>query len=665
MEYFFSQIKENESNKQFIYFLRKYANTVNEQIYLLRHPLIDSKYAYDIDDVGILLMRKHKITFISFNAGNSRTNFQNFVDDVLEDINSLSDTYNYKKIIGRVRTWKNDLTTSFYLNEIDNYKTWIENDTNLINIAQYRRLELVITLFIGSINDVSRLSLDISESIIERVKQKIQIFDGEQTRFIYGDLDRYGKLIKVQGLSGTGKTELLLHKLRDIYVSGTDTDLPIGFTCHNKILADNLRQRIPQFFNFMMVKKQIEWDKLLCVNAWGRFNDSYSGIYRYICHFYDINFLNLRQCGSFEEACKKAISELKSKEIRDYAFSYMFIDESQDFDASFFNLCELVTKEKVFIAGDIFQSIFEDNIKNDRLPEILLTNCYRTDPKTLMIAHALGLGLYEKNKLWWLNEEQWTQCGYIVKKNEDKISLTRYPIHRFDEDNDSFRCFDIRRTSDFCKGIYKLLNEIKEEFIDIKPEDIGIICIDDENYVYDLSALIADMIKRHFSWKTNIAYETKQINKDSIFISNRYNVKGLEFPIVICITKKIESSISYRNTLYTMLTRSFLRSYLVLEKNSNNGLSSDILLGVRSTLRNKCIDVIAPTNEEMENMHKWFEGAKKVESLNEKLKRIFDELGIKDSNKREAIMNVINVDQIKSTDDDKLSGMIKAISSIV
>lgn len=33
-----------------------------------------------------------------------------------------------------------------------------------------------------------------------------------------------------------------------------------------------------------------------------------------------------------------------------------------------------------------------------------------------MIAHALGLGLYEKKKLWWLKEEEWKQCGYIVEK---------------------------------------------------------------------------------------------------------------------------------------------------------------------------------------------------------------------------------------------------------
>lgn len=385
------------------------------------------------------------------------------------------------------------------------------------------------------------------------LKQKIQVFDGEQTRFIYGDYTGTGKQIIVQGLSGTGKTELLLHKLREIYL--TDPQLPIGFTCHNKILADSLRKRIPDFFNFMKVKKQIEWDKLLCVNAWGQSSSITSGIYRYICNYYDIPFWNFRQCGSFNNACKKAIEELKSIKIKNnFAFSYIFIDESQDFDDSFFTLCEMVTEHKVFIAGDIFQSIFEENAKTKRTPTLLLSNCYRTDPKTLMIAHALGLGLYEKKKLWWLKEEEWKQCGYIVEKKEDVFSLTRYPLHRFDDDNDEFRSFEMLRTDDFCNGIKKILIKIKEEFPDVSPEDIGIIYIDDESYIYDLSSNIVNIINMQFEWKTNVAYETKHTAKDSVFISNRNNVKGLEFPIVICITKKIHSTISYRNTLYTMLT---------------------------------------------------------------------------------------------------------------
>lgn len=123
---------------------------------------------------------------------------------------------------------------SCYLDETLDFENWLEK-IKLEDKSQYRRLELVITLFIGSINDVSNLSLDKSESIIQRVRQKIQVFDGEQTRFIYGNYENAGKQIIVQGLSGTGKTELLLHKLREIYLK--DPELPIGFTCHNKILA--------------------------------------------------------------------------------------------------------------------------------------------------------------------------------------------------------------------------------------------------------------------------------------------------------------------------------------------------------------------------------------------------------------------------------------------
>lgn len=37
-----------------------------------------------------------------------------------------------------------------------------------------------------------------------------------------------------------------------------------------------------------------------------------------------------------------------------YAFDYTLIDESQDFTASFFELCSKVTRHTVYMAGDIF-----------------------------------------------------------------------------------------------------------------------------------------------------------------------------------------------------------------------------------------------------------------------------------------------------------------------
>ncbi|MCV5334531.1 ATP-binding domain-containing protein, partial [Escherichia coli] len=55
-------------------------------------------------------------------------------------------------------------------------------------------------------------------------------------------------------------------------------------------------------------------------------------------------------------------------------------------------------------------------------------------------------------------------------------------------------------------------------------------------------------------------------------VSNKNHVKGLEFPFVICVTKKITRSLSYRNALYMMLTRSFLNSYLLITEGSNSDL---------------------------------------------------------------------------------------------
>ncbi|MBX2913814.1 MAG: ATP-binding domain-containing protein [Cyclobacteriaceae bacterium] len=63
----------------------------------------------------------------------------------------------------------------------------------------------------------------------------------------------------------------------------------------------------------------------------------------------------------------------------------------------------------------------------------------------------------------------------------------------------------------------------------------------------------------------NRAYESKSKVEDTIYITNPNNVKGLEFPFVICLTGTINDSYRYRNILYTMLTRSFLQSYLLVQ----------------------------------------------------------------------------------------------------
>ena len=113
---------------------------------------------------------------------------------------------------------------------------------------------IIISLCTGSINDIERVKAEVPTTLLDKVKQKIQLFDADQTRFIYQNKGE-GKRVKIQGLSGTGKTELLLHKLKELYTNNSKPKIFV--TCHNKILADSLSKKIPTFFNLMRVSEQI------------------------------------------------------------------------------------------------------------------------------------------------------------------------------------------------------------------------------------------------------------------------------------------------------------------------------------------------------------------------------------------------------------------------
>lgn len=196
----------------------------------------------------------------------------------------------------------------------------------------------------------------------------------------------------IQGLAGSGKTELMLHKIKEIF--SNNPDARIAFTCFNKILASSMRERIPEFFDFMRVERQIDWNnKLFCFHSWGSGRVPTSGMYRYICHCYDLPFGTVSS-DSFDNLCKRAISAIKSKGEHKFIFDYTLIDESQDFSESFIELCELVTAKKLYVAGDVFQNIFRFIDEKVTKADLLLKKCYRTDPNNLMFSHALGMGLF-------------------------------------------------------------------------------------------------------------------------------------------------------------------------------------------------------------------------------------------------------------------------------
>jgi superfamily I DNA and RNA helicase len=441
--------------------------------------------------------------------------------------------------------------------------------------------------------------------------------------------------VTIQGLSGTGKTELLLHKLKDIYLG--DDESKIMLTCHNKILAEKLRKRIPSFFNFMKVEQQIKWsERLWCVHAWGSMYDKDSGAYRNICEHYGLEFHRFSRAMSFDRACSLAVGQLSGGEkIQEsgFAYDYILLDESQDFPDSFIDLCEMVTKKTVYVAGDIFQSIFDENIVSSVSPNFLMSKCYRTDPRTLMFSHALGMGLFEQPPLRWLNDDEWEKCGYMVNHNELRgtCTLEREPLRRFDDlEGELTESFSLINTDGEGgeEHVLRCIGQIQTDNPGVTADDIGIIIIGHNQDVYKLADRLGFSVPRHFDWPVNKAYETKATLPGHLFVSNKNNVKGLEFPFVICVSDKIRRGLNYRNALYMMLTRSFIKTYFLVPRSTNEVIFDLFVAGLKQINEQGIMEVRVPSQVEQDKIRTRIQHIGKNQSYNEFIDSIFEELKI-------------------------------------
>lgn len=614
--YFYCDIpyKENEE-PLWLTKLFNYSTANKLRVYVVRFPVVDTKHE-EYNCNFCILIPGHKIAIIQ--ETDDEDVFEGYSEDVISAISYLYQKYDYRPKLGRFKHLESILIDDSYNVDCisDNLDEFLKN-TNLSSPKERRLSFLFISLCIGSINEIDKVGTDVPQTLLEKVRHKIQLFDADQTRFIY-DQSQTNKIVRIQGLSGTGKTELLLHKLKELYVS--PEKYKIFFTCHNKILASTLHQRIEKFFDDMKVQQQLQWNsRLWCVNAWGRFSEINSGFYRYICGIYGIPFGSYGYAHSFEGVCKEALDFLNKIPDFQPRIDYMIVDESQDFGDNFIKLCDKVTKYKVIVAGDIFQTIFSDNLRKKYEADYFLSKCYRTAPNTLMFAHALGLGLFEQRRYRWLSHDNWLACGYKYEDNGDTISLSREPMCRFGEDDENYKSVVLGDTTEenLDASVQKILKELSDENNgEICPDDIAIIFLDESNNIYKQANMLQESIERNQVWRVNKAYETKQIPEGFLTISNRNNTKGLEFPYIICISSKLQDEYTYRNTIYTMLTRSFIKSYLLFTE-SGYVIPQAVINGLRQIEDEHRMVIVKPSDEEVKNIEVEFEKAQKAKSLKE------------------------------------------------
>lgn len=636
--YFFSQVAENFESKSWFQAMKEYSNTKHIQTYTVDRPLGGSKLNYEFEKVLVWLVPGHKILFLNLSDEES-DELEEYVADFIEELSYRSLRFEYNNILGSSRKWKKEYTKIKKISEID-----FSNLDDFLHTVRFndtdgqRKSDLIISLVINSINSINQVGLDVPESLLDKVRQKIVLFDGDQTRFIFERVDK--QRVTIQGLAGTGKTELLLHKLKELYASGEGNR--IAFTCHSKTLNASLKSRVPKFFDFMKVDEQIEWnEKLWVFPSWGSESDPTTGLYSFICKKYSIPFYRFSRDTSFNQVCRMALKELEQRgEEVEPCFDYILIDESQDFTESFFLLCEKVARKSIFVAGDIFQNI-TDNSLHEVHPDYLLNRCYRTDPKTLMFAHAAGMALFERPVIRWLSDEEWEACGYqhtaLAVDGREEYILTREPIRRFEDSEDyASEAMKIVKMpgADFSSTVVNIIAEIKEKHTTVKPDDIAVVFLDANNENYEYMDQLAIKINNSFGWKVSKAYEEKEIIKDKVFLSNKFNIKGLEFPFLICISNtQMSKNISFRNTLYMTLTRSFITSYLVIgEKHLYEREKQSVLRleeGLKLINQENKMRVIRPSTEEiLVDSEQLILQDKRYKSRNEIINEIFDELKI-------------------------------------
>lgn len=653
---FYIQANENDQNKVLISKFEKYAKSYPDmQIFLLTAPL-GGRYHYPYEEHAlIVLVPGHKITFI--NLGEEGNDFNNYVEDVIADLNTISTTYKYMEHIGRPREWYDEVIKKIQYDANAPFEVGNLLEETSLQGEWRRKADLLISLLSGSINDIDKIGDADPVSILEKVKKKIILFDGEQTRFIYKNY-QVKKIVSVQGLSGTGKTELLLHKLKELYM--TDDKTKIFFTCHNIALADKLRQRIPRFFDFMMVNKQIKWnDRLWMSRAWGSKSEPSSGLYSYICNYYNLPFFRYSLGVDYQFIYSRVLNELNKLPSRSFepCLDYILVDESQDFPEVFFEVCKKVVRQKVYLAGDVFQDIF-DSIKKKKWGfDIVLNRCYRTDPRTLMFAHAVGLGLFEDNKLNWFDKKQWENLGYQTDYTEQGyLKLKRNPIKRFEEIEPAVSLEIINDTK--LSKVKEIIHRLIEANPDIKPGDIAIILVDDSRNIYDYMDKLCYTINTEFGYLVRRGYETKSATEDAVYITNANNVKGLEFPYVICITQKIQNTYRYRNSLYTMLTRSFIKSYLLVTENTLLDILSE---GYQYINENRSVRTRIPTNEQQAAIQQQIVEVKSEqnESYQDVLEAVFTELNITDPQKKTSLARALDMTNFDKFDKDLVKRFIE------
>ena len=415
------------------------------------------------------------------------------------------------------------------------------------------------------------------------VDSEIARFDQKQKALF---LQSITGLSRIRGLAGSGKTVILCMKAALLHLEHPEKT--VLYTFYTKSLYQHVQRLITRFYR-QFNDQDPNWDQLLVRHAWG--NYSADGVYRDACIQNGVNILSYDEAKKknpkmpFDAACQ---SFLNSVEMPVKQYDYVLIDEGQDFPKSFIRMCrKLVREDKLIYAYDDLQTIFQNEVPSASeifgpdstegsqqkfSQDIILYKCYRNPREILLVAHAIGFGIYSNIVQMIEDEKNWQDLGYIIKEGElkegQRVVITRPKENSLESVSSSYKIDEIITGNTYEKlkeEVDAVCDRIENDIINehLRPEDILVITMDDRYASLYLNSISSYLAEKGILCNNIHAdkYSVKDFHiKDRVTLSTIHKAKGNEafsvYIVGIDALLRTRYNVRERNLLFTAMTRS-------------------------------------------------------------------------------------------------------------
>ena len=296
---------------------------------------------------------------------------------------------------------------------------------------------------------------------------------------------------RIRGLAGSGKTVVLAQKAALLHLLHPEWRIAVTF--YTRSLKGHFKYLINRFLFEYGVDP--DWNSLRVLHAWGGRGTAgdHDGIYSEFCSKHDVGYFDFKSAREkfglgeeFSGACESALAQV-GKDGKIY-YNAILVDEAQDLPPAFLRICSrlLGDSKRLVYAYDELQNLSEKSLPppweifgrdaeesskfwshKQWANDLILQKCYRNSRPVLATAHALGFGIYRKDRSeqesgliqMFDHPKLWEEIGYRAEGGSPSLkegsSVTLYrpeetsPLFLEDhsELNDLVRfvCFDEER----------------------------------------------------------------------------------------------------------------------------------------------------------------------------------------------------------------------------